>query len=69
MTRGHVATVFLVYLAYLTINLAGLLTFCAGLFFTLPWTNLLLAVTYDALSEASGAWERSSAEGEEANAD
>jgi hypothetical protein len=54
MTRGHVATVFLVYLAYLTINLAGLFAFCAGLFFTLPWTNLLLAVTYDALSEAAG---------------
>ena len=48
MTRGHAATVFLSYLAHLTITLAGLLTFCAGLFLTLPGTNLLLAVTYDA---------------------
>ena len=38
----------------LTINLAGLFLFCGGLFLTLPWTNLLLAVTYDVLSEASG---------------
>ncbi len=53
MTRGHAATVFLSYLAHLTITLAGLLTFCAGLFLTLPGTNLLLAVTYDALSQAS----------------
>jgi hypothetical protein len=63
MTRGHVATVFLVYLAYLTINLAGSLVFCGGLFFTLPWTNLLLAVTYDALSEAAG-WDGADPDGE-----
>ena len=53
MTQGRASTVFLVYLSYLTINLAGLLVFCGGLFFTLPWTNLLLAVTYHALSEAT----------------
>ncbi len=67
MTRGHVATVFLVYLAYLTINLAGFLAFCGGLFLTLPWTNLLLAVTYHALSEASGA-DMAPPDGEEASA-
>jgi hypothetical protein len=50
LTRGRVATVFLMYLAHATINLAGGLAFCVGLFFTLPLTDLLLATTYDALS-------------------
>jgi hypothetical protein len=51
LTRGQVATVILVYLAHLTVNFAGLLAFCVGLVFTLPLTSLLLAVTYQALSE------------------
>ena len=49
LTRGRAATVFLVYLAQLTINLAGLLTFYVGLFVTLPLTSLVTAVTYNAL--------------------
>ncbi len=49
MTRGRAATVFLVYLAQLTINFAGLLTFYVGLFVTLPMTSLITAVTYNAL--------------------
>ena len=49
LTRGRAATVFLVYLAQLTINLAGLLTFYVGLFVTLPMTSLVTAVTYNAL--------------------
>ena len=59
-----VATVILVYLLHVTINFAGLLV-CVGLFFTLPLTSLLLAVTYLALSDGSpgfveaepGTWE------------
>lgn len=49
LTRGRAATVFLVYLAQLTINLAGLLTLYVGLFVTLPLTSLVTAVTYNAL--------------------
>jgi hypothetical protein len=52
-TRGRAATVILVYLLCLTINLAGLLAFCMGLVFTLPLTSLLLAATYDALSASA----------------
>jgi hypothetical protein len=55
MTRGQVATVFLIYLLYVTINFAGLLAFCVGLVFTLPLTSLLLVVTYDALSSGAAA--------------
>ena len=53
LTRGRVTTVFLIYLAYAAINLAGALAFCVGLFFTLPLTDLLRATTYDALNECS----------------
>jgi hypothetical protein len=49
LTRGRSATVFLVYLAQLALNLAGLLAFYVGLFVTLPLTGLLSAVTYNAL--------------------
>ena len=49
LTRGRATTVFLVYLAQLTINLAGLLAFNVGLLLTLPMTSLLSAVTYHAL--------------------
>jgi hypothetical protein len=50
LTRGRVATVFLVYLAQVTINVAGLLLCCVGLFVTLPLNGLISAVTYDVLS-------------------
>jgi hypothetical protein len=56
LTRGRLETVVLIYLAHITINLAGLLAFCVGLLFTLPLTDLLLATTYDALSEDSRDW-------------
>ncbi len=49
LTGGRASTVFLVYLAQLTINLAGLLAFNVGLLLTLPMTSLLSAVTYHAL--------------------
>jgi hypothetical protein len=49
LTAGRASTVFLVYLAQLTINLAGLLAFNVGLLLTLPMTSLLSAVTYHAL--------------------
>jgi hypothetical protein len=49
-SRRHVATIVLVYLLWLAINLAGLLLFCVGLIFTLPLSTLMLAVTYRALT-------------------
>jgi hypothetical protein len=65
LTRGRVAAVFLVYLAQVTINVAGLLLCCIGLFVTLPLNGLISAVTYDVLSRDlpapqasdSGAWD------------
>lgn len=45
----RVATIFLVYLLSVTINLAGVLTLCVGWIFTLPFCSLMLAVTYHAL--------------------
>lgn len=63
MTRGRTATVFLIYLAQLTINVAGLLVCCVGLFVTLPLTSLISAVTYNVLSR-----EFPAAEGAEADA-
>jgi uncharacterized membrane protein len=49
LTRERAATVFLVYLAQFTINLAGLLVCYVGLFVSLPLTSLISAVTYNAL--------------------
>ncbi len=57
LTRGRVTTVLLMYLAHVAINLAGGLAFCVGLFFTVPLTSLLLATTYDALSEGWRDWD------------
>ena len=54
LTRGPAASVFLVYLAQLAINLAGLLTVYVGLFVTLPLTSLVTAATYNALCGHSG---------------
>jgi uncharacterized membrane protein len=50
LTRGRVATVFLIYLAQVAINVAGMLLFCVGLFVALPLNGLISAVTYDVLS-------------------
>ncbi len=49
--RRRVATVFLVYLLWVTIFLAGGLMCCVGWVFTLPFCSLLLAVTYHALAD------------------
>jgi hypothetical protein len=57
LTRGRLTTVCLMYVTSIAINLAGLLAFCVGLFFTLPLTDLLLATTYDALIASSPEWE------------
>lgn len=51
MTRGHSATVFLIYLAQFALNLAGLLMCYVGIFFTLPLTSLLSAVLFQVLQE------------------
>jgi hypothetical protein len=48
---GRVATIFLAYLLWVTVNLAGFLALCAGLVLTLPLGSLLLAVTYHALAD------------------
>ena len=40
LTRGRVSTLLLVHLAQFTINVAGLLVCCLGLFVTLPLTSL-----------------------------
>jgi hypothetical protein len=59
LTRGWLPTLALVYLAALAINVAGLLTFCVGLCFSLPLASLLMAVTYQALIEGLPAIARS----------
>ena len=50
LTRGRVASLFLVHLAQFSINVAGLLLGCVGLLVSLPLTSLISAVTYDALA-------------------
>ncbi len=50
LSRGHVATIILVYFLTIAINLAGLLMLFVGLVFTVPLTSLMLAVTYQALT-------------------
>lgn len=50
LSRGHVATIILVYFLTIAINLTGLLMFVVGLVFTVPLTSLMLAVTYQALT-------------------
>jgi uncharacterized membrane protein len=49
MTRGRVGTIILVYLMQLTLILAGLVSLCVGLIFTLPLRSLLMVVTYLAI--------------------
>jgi hypothetical protein len=46
----HVVTIILVYLLALTINLGGLLLFCVGWVFTVPFCSLMMAVTYQAMT-------------------
>jgi hypothetical protein len=50
LCSGHLATIVLVYLLWLTVNLAGVLMLCVGWIFTLPFCSLMLAVTYHALT-------------------
>jgi hypothetical protein len=49
LSRGRVASLFLIHLAQWTINFAGALVCCLGLFVSLPFTSLISAVTYDML--------------------
>jgi hypothetical protein len=51
LTRGRIWNLALIYLLYAAINVAGFLALGVGLVFTLPFTSLLLAVTYQALIE------------------
>jgi len=55
LTRGRAATIILVYLLQIVVNLAGLLACCVGLIFALPLSSLLNIVTYLALSEPAKA--------------
>jgi hypothetical protein len=50
LSRGRSSSLVLIHLAQFTINLAGLLLCCLGLFVTLPFTGLISAVTYNALA-------------------
>ena len=45
-TRRRVWTLSVVYSMLCLINLGGLLTCCVGLLFTIPFTGLMLGVTY-----------------------
>jgi uncharacterized membrane protein len=49
-TRHRVSTMLLVYALAVLINLAGFLACIVGLIFTIPFTSLLLAVTYLSLT-------------------
>src|SRR5262249_56973249 len=49
LSRGRVASLFLIHLAQWTINFAGLLVCCVGLFVSLPLTSLISAVAHDRL--------------------
>lgn len=50
LSRGRASSLLVIHLAQFTVNLAGLLLCCVGLFVTLPFTGLISAVTYNALS-------------------
>lgn len=50
LSRGRVASLFLVHLAQFTINVAGFTACCAGLLVSLPFTGLISAVTYNTLA-------------------
>ncbi len=46
MTRGHAWTIILVYLSQTVFILLGLLAFCVGLIVAIPFSSMLLVVTY-----------------------
>jgi hypothetical protein len=46
MTRGHAGTIILVYLSQAVFVLVGALMFCVGLIVAVPFSSMLLAVTY-----------------------
>jgi uncharacterized membrane protein len=50
ITRGHLGTIFVLYLLMFAINFGGVLACFIGLIFTAPFTVLMLAVTYLALT-------------------
>lgn len=50
LSRGRVAPLVVIHLAQFTINFAGWLLCCAGLFVTLPLTGLISAVTYNQMA-------------------
>ena len=52
LTRGHAGTIVLVYISQLVFLLAGLLAFCVGLIVAIPFSNVLLTVTYLAVTGA-----------------
>jgi uncharacterized membrane protein len=55
ITRGNAGMIFVIFLLTSAINLAGALACFVGLIFTLPFTALLLIVTYLALTGQSAA--------------
>ena len=69
-TRGRVGTLSVVYTMLCVINLGGLLACFVGLLFTVPFTGLMLAVTYlsltgqplDGKKPAPGSWDEVSFE-------
>jgi hypothetical protein len=50
LTQGRVGMLVVIFLFIVAINLAGILMLIVGVLFTLPFTNLLLTVTYLSLS-------------------
>ncbi len=70
VTRRRVSTLIVVYAMLLVINLGGLLACFVGLLFTVPFTGLMLAVTFLSLTgqplggkkPAPGSWDEVSFE-------
>jgi hypothetical protein len=65
LCKGRMATLTLVYLLVLTINLAGFLMLCVGWIFTLPFCSLIFAVAYRALTGWGTVFGGSTLDGEE----
>ncbi len=71
-TRGRSGTLALVYAMLLVINLAGLLACFVGLIFTIPYSTLVLAVTYLSMTglpvgggkSEQGSWDEIAFEGD-----
>ena len=49
-TNGNKVSLFVLFLALLGINIAGLAACCIGFFFTMPFTQLAMAVAYLAMT-------------------